>query len=146
MHSSPKSSARLAVISIGLLLILCNPTGADEPQKAQPSIKELKQKRLEKLLLISEARKRLFEKASVDYAVVHASERELFAARLEYAESQEDRIKACDLAIEDVRRLQGIIQAQKESGQATGFALLQAQEFELQAQIARANAEDEAKK
>ena len=56
---------------------------------------------------ISEGAKRVFERSHVEYAIVHTAQRELFAASLDYADTDDDRIKACDLAIEDARRAQG---------------------------------------
>ncbi|HVU86427.1 MAG TPA: hypothetical protein VHD36_03850 [Pirellulales bacterium] len=137
MRPSPKPSICVAAISVGLLLIICNSGGAEEPQKAQPTIKELQEKRLALLVHISEAAKKLFENGRGEYVAFHTAERELFAARLEYAETKADRIKACDQAIAEARQAQRIIQEQEKAGRGSGIGLMKAQEFELQAQIER---------
>ena len=137
----PTPSVCLLAISVGLLFVISTPVLPEEPQKAQSSIKELQRKRLADLEKLCDVADRLYQKARVEYSQVHAAERELLAARLAYAETKEDRIKACDDAIKQARQGQGINQARKESARGTDLEVSQAQAFELEAQIARAKVE-----
>ena len=63
------------------------------------------------------------------------------AARLEYAATQKDRIKACDEAVQDAIDWHARVQAMKEAGRATPVDELKAQAWLLKTQIARENAE-----
>ena len=137
MRPSPKISICLAAISIGLLLVFGLSGKTEEPAEAQPNIKQLQQQRLALLVQTRDIAKNLVERARIDYAAVHKAERELFAARLEYAETKQDRIKACDQAIAEARFGQALNKARKEGGRGTEIDVLNAKEFELQAQIER---------
>jgi outer membrane protein TolC len=137
----PTPSVCLVAISMGLLLMFCNSGRPEEPQKAQPNIKELEQKRMAILEQVRDFAKALYKNARIEYTDVLSAERELFAARLGNAATQQDRIKACDEAIRDARESQELAKAHKEGARGTHIPVLQAQVFELEAQIARAKAE-----
>jgi hypothetical protein len=137
----PMPSICLLLVSVVLLFVICNSGRPEEPPKAQPSVKELQQQRLAVLEKLCDVAERLYKNARVEYSEVHAAERELFAARLAYADTQADRMKACDEAIKQARQAQALNQARKDGARGTDLAVLRAQEFELEAQIARAKVE-----
>jgi hypothetical protein len=137
----PTPSVCLVAISTSLLLVFCNSGTPEEPQKPQPSIKELQQKRLAVLEALCDGAERLYQNGRLEYSEVHAAERALFAARLAYADTPQDRLKACDDAIKRARHAQAINQARKEGARGTDVGVLQAKDFELEAQIARAKIE-----
>lgn len=141
MRSSPKISVCLAAIGVGLLLVLGNSGLSEEPEKVQFKLKQLQQQRLAILEQTRDVAKKLFETARVEFATVHKAERELLAARLEYAETKQDRIKACDQAIADAQFFQALNKARKEGARGTDIEVLSAKEFELQAHIERLKAE-----
>jgi outer membrane protein TolC len=141
MRPTPKISVCLVAISVGLLLAFCNSARPESTDKAKADIKELQQKRLAVLQQASDGAKLLFKNARVEFAEVLPARRELFAARIEYADTREDRLKACDEAIEDARQMLEIVQARKAAARASAVSVWQAQAFELEAQIARAKAE-----
>ncbi len=138
MRPKQSLSVCLVAFSAGLLLILCSPGRSEEPQAAEPTLKQLQEKRLDILLHGCEAVKRLYENGRVEYLSVYEAERELFVARLAYADSRQDRIKACDVAIENAQYLQKIAKAHMEGARGTQWESLRFRDFELQAQIERA--------
>lgn len=141
MRPKQSLSVCLVAFSAGLLLILCSPGRSEEPQAAEPTLKQLQEKRLDILLHGCEAVKRLYENGRVEYLSVYEAERELFVARLAYADSRQDRIKACDVAIENAQYLQKIAKAHMEGARGTQWESLRFRDFELQAQIERAKLE-----
>ena len=114
----PTPSVCLVAISVGLLFVFCNPVLPEEPQKAQPSIKELQQKRLAVLEQVCDIAKEDLPKGRVTLAEAYAAQRDLLAARLKYADTQKDRIKACDEAIQDAGEWKNIAQAMRDGARA----------------------------
>jgi hypothetical protein len=112
-------------------------------EKANARTKELQQKRLAVLEEIHDSAKRLFASARTSFDEVHAAAAVLLAARIEYAETQQDRIKACDEAIQEALGWQKVAQQMVQTGHATGVVELKAQAYLLEAQIAREKAETE---
>jgi outer membrane protein TolC len=141
MRPSPKMSVCLAAASVGLLLVFCNSVRTAETEKANPGIKELQQQRLAVLKEVHDIAERYFTNARISYDQVLAAQRELLAARLEYAETREDRIKACDDLIEEARAEMSHLEQMVRNGQATQVAVLKAQAYLLEVQIALAKAE-----
>jgi outer membrane protein TolC len=137
----PTPSICLVTISMGLLFVICNSGKPEEPQNSPASIKELQQKRLATLEKLCDAAEKLYQNARVEYSDVHAAQRELFAARLAYTDTRQDRIRACDEAIKQARQAQSLNQARKDGARGTDLSVLQAQAFEQEAQIARARVE-----
>ncbi|HEY1599133.1 MAG TPA: hypothetical protein VGG64_05995 [Pirellulales bacterium] len=114
---------------------------AEAPQQA--TVKELEQKRLALLEQVCTSVNKHFENGRTEYVEVLVAQHELLAARLEYAETQQDRIKVCDQAIENARLIVEQSEQRRMSAKGTAIEVLRAQEFLLQAQIARAKAEAE---
>jgi hypothetical protein len=112
-------------------------------EKANARTKELQQKRLAVLEEIHDSAKQLFASARTSFDEVHAAAAALLAARIEYAESQKDRIKVCDEAVQEAVEWQKFAQQMAQAGQATGIVELKAQAYLLEAQIAREKAETE---
>src|ERR1700677_3931433 len=102
MRATPKISVSFVAISVScasLLFGLCNSVWPQETKKAATRIRELQQKRLAVLEQAHEAAKDSFSNARVSYDEVHATKFALLAARRDYAETQRDRLKACDEAV-----------------------------------------------
>ncbi|HEY4308448.1 MAG TPA: hypothetical protein VGN12_03260 [Pirellulales bacterium] len=113
-----------------------------EPRAEAPqaTVKELEQKRLALLEQVCTFVKKHFENGRTEYVEVLTAQRELLAARLEYAETKQDRIKVCDQAIENARLIVEQSEQRRTSAKGTAIEVLRAQDFLLQAQIARAKA------
>ncbi|HEY4312788.1 MAG TPA: TolC family protein [Pirellulales bacterium] len=141
MHSTSKASICLAAISLGLLLVICNSGKPEEPGQAQPDIKKLEQQRLAILEEVCDVASKLYQNGRIEYTDVLSARRELLATRLEYAETKQDRIKACDEAIKYAGQIRDLAKARREGARGTQVEVLRVQDFELQAQIARAKAE-----
>ena len=136
--SNSKLSVCLAAVGMGLVLVLCNSGRPEDAARAKPSIKELEQKRLEDLEQVHQVARNLFQNARIEYEKVLDSGRDLLAARLEYAQTQEDRVRACDAAIEDAEKSVELINARVAFARSNAAAALKAQAYLLEAQIARA--------
>ncbi|HEX4145010.1 MAG TPA: hypothetical protein VHY91_16005 [Pirellulales bacterium] len=143
MHPTPKLSVCLVAIGMGLLLVFCNSVWPEEAEKAKPSVKELQQKRLAILEQVVAIEKNLFQNARVSYDAILAAERELLAARIQYAETQTERIKACDEAIQEALAMHELLQARQIAARGLAVAVLQAEAYVLEAQIMRENAVNE---
>jgi hypothetical protein len=144
MRPTPKYSVSLVAISVscvGLLFVFCNSVWPKETEKANPRIKELHRNRLAVLEEIHDVTKQGFANAHTSYEEVLAAKRELLTSRLEYADTQKDRIEACDEAVQDALELQQVVQAMVEASRASGLAKLKAQAYLLETQIMRENAE-----
>lgn len=143
MRPSPKfwiSLVASSLSSMGLLFVFCNSVWPEDSQKAIPRVKELQQKRLEVLEEIHGAAKQLFLSARTSFDEVHAAAAALLAARIEYADTQKDRIKACDDAIQEALEWQKAVQQMVQAGRATELVRLKAQAYVLEIQIAREKA------
>jgi len=144
MRTTRKFSVCLLAVSVsglGLLFIFCNSVWPKEQEKASPRIKELQAKRLAVLEEIRDSAQQLFAASRVSYEDVHAAQLELLAARIAYADTQKERIKACDEAVQEAIGWQKFTQSKVESSQATRIDVLKADAFVLETQIAREKAE-----
>jgi hypothetical protein len=83
----------------------------------------------------------LFRSARVECDGVLSAERELLVARIDYAQTREEKIKACDEAIQKAVECQSLAEALKNSARGHQIDVLRAQAFELEARIAREKAE-----
>lgn len=123
--------------SAGLLSAFCSSVNSQETKKANPRIKELQQKRLAILEQVYDSAKQGFATARTSYEDVYAAEAALLAARLEYAETQKERIKACDAAIEGARKWQDLVHEMVASGRASRITEMKAEAYLLETQITR---------
>jgi outer membrane protein TolC len=140
MRPTPKFSVCLMAISVGLLLVFCSSVWTAEAVKVDSPIKELQQKRLAILEQIADVAKQLFKNARIPYEATLAAQRDLLTARLDYAETHEDRIKVCDDAIAQATETQEIAEAMRKSARGSQLAVLSADAFLLEAQISREKA------
>jgi hypothetical protein len=139
--SAPRIS--LCLVAIGLVLVFGNSGRPEVAAKARPSLKDLQRQRLEVLEQLHGVAANLFQSARIEYEAVLGAERDLLAARLEYADTREDRIKACDETIENAEKSLEIVQARKVAARGLASEALKAQAFLLEAQIAREKLETE---
>jgi non-homologous end joining protein Ku len=140
MRRIPTISVCVLAISVCLLLAFYSSVRSEETGNASSHIQELQQKRLALLQQIEEIAMKRFQNARVEYMEVLAGERELLVARIEYAQTREERIKACDQAIQKADECQELIEALRTSARALPTDLYRAQAFVLEAQIAREKA------
>lgn len=131
----------LVAVGLGLALGVGKLASSEEAASAKPDVKQLEQKRLEILQRLSDMAQKHWEHARLEFADVLVAKRELLAARLEYAETNQQRVEICDQAIENARQLEQIAKAQMESARGTDVGILRAQAYLLESQIARAKAE-----
>lgn len=140
MRSTPKLSMFLlaiTVICMGLPFVFSNSVWPQDARKANPRIRELQQQRLAVLDQIRDVAKKLFAKGATSFETLHAAEREHLDARLAYAETQKDRIQACEDAVQEALQLQQIVGERKNL--LSGITELRAQAFLLETQITREN-------
>jgi hypothetical protein len=143
MRPRPKHSVFLVASSlsaVGISLLLCNSVWPEDSQKAVPRVKELQQERLAVLEEIHGAAKQLFLSARTSFDEVHAAAAALLAARIEYADTQKDRIKVCDEAIQEALEWQKAVQQMVQAGRASDLVRLKAKAYVLEIQIAREKA------
>lgn len=143
MRASATLSVCLAAISascVGLLFLFGNSVRSEETKKANPRIKELQKQRIAVLEDVQDATTRLYQNARTSFEDVHAASMALMAARLDYADTREERIKACDEAIEQAQRWQELVKARVEAARDTQITVMKTQAYLLEAQIAREKA------
>ena len=128
MRPTPKFSICLVAISLGLL-VLSSLAWTEEPQQANPGIKELQQKRLAILEQVADVAKHLFQNARITYEATLAAQRDLLTARLDYAETQKDRIKACDNAIAEATEMHKIADEMRKTTRGSQLAVLAPRPF-----------------
>lgn len=144
MSPTRKFSACLVAISMScvcLLFVFSSSVWPQEAKKANPRIKELQQKRLAVLEEIRDSAKKLFTQGVLSFEDVFETQREVLAARLEYADTRKERIKVCDEAIQEAAKWQELVKAQREAAQVTIVPVLKADAYLLEVQIAREKAE-----
>jgi hypothetical protein len=140
MRPNSKLSVCLVAIGMGLMLVFCSSVWPQDAEKAKAQLKELQQKRLVVLEQMHDVARNLFQNARVELTEVLATERQLLAARLEFAETKQDRIKVCDDALKVAGELHALTEVRKQAARGTALAVLQAQDYELEIQIAREKA------
>jgi len=141
MRPASRLSVCLAAIGVAFTLVFCNYGRTEETAKAKPGIKELRQKRLAVLQQLCEIAHKQFQGGRLELPEVLAAYRQRFAIRLESAETKADRINVCLDAISHAAQLRDIAKSRQESARGTYIAVLQAQDYELEIQIAHAKAE-----
>ncbi|HEY4262913.1 MAG TPA: hypothetical protein VGM98_22325 [Schlesneria sp.] len=140
MRQTKKFSVRLlTIIAIcaSLMFVICKPVWTQETKKSTSRIKELQQQRLAILEEAREIATKLYRSARIDFDAVYAVERELFIARTTSAETQKERIDACDEAIKHAAEWRQIVETRKEFARSTEISALKSQAFTLEVQIAR---------
>lgn len=149
MRPNNKLSVWLAAMSVscaGLLLMFGNSAWSEQTKETSPRIRELQQKRLAVLEQISEVAKASFQTTRGSYEDVHSASVELFAARRDYAQTREERIKVCDEAVQEAETWLKVVVAMVEKARISPIARLQAEAFVLEARfraktLAASNAE-----
>ena len=131
-----------ALLSVVLVLCVWATAVAHPPEADMPAaVKEMQKERLAILEQMCKVANNLFQNARVEYASVLAAQRELLAVRLDYAQTREERIKACDEAIQQAGHDQQCAEARRANARGTGLDVLKAQAYVLECQITRARAE-----
>lgn len=140
MRQTKKFSVRLlTIIAIcaGLMFVIGKPVWTQETKKSTPRVKDLQQQRLAILEEIRDVTTKLYRSARIEFEAVYAVERELFIARTTYAETQKERIDACDEAIKHAAEWRQIAETRKEFARGADVTVLKSQAFTLEVQIAR---------
>lgn len=127
---------------VGLLMALSNSAWTQEAKKANAHLKELQQQRLAVLEQARETATALFRNARASYEESLETERDYLAARLEYAATRAERIKACDQAIDGANNFVAIVQQQNANARNTHLAVLKSQAYLLETKIRRAKLDD----
>lgn len=114
-----------------------NSLRSEETKKPNPRIKELQNQRLAVLEEVHAAATTAYQNARTSFDDVHAASVALLAARLDYADTQEDRIQACDAAVEEALKWHEFVKAKVEAARGTQLTELQSRAYLLETQIAR---------
>lgn len=130
-------SLGIIAICAGLMFVICNPACTQETKKSTARIKELQQQRLAILEEIRDVTTNLYRSARIEFEDVYTVEHELFIARTTYAETQKERINACDEAIKHAAEWRQIAETRKEFARGTDITVLRSKAFTLEVQIAR---------
>jgi len=133
----PVSAMALSICCAGLLVVFGNPVGSQEAKKVNARIKELQMKRLTVLEQRMEVASHLFTSARISYEEVHSASTDLLTARLDYAQTRDERLKICDQAIKKASEWKEVAQQRKESAQGTMVSVLKAEADILELQIMR---------
>src|SRR5882672_7762656 len=99
MRRTPKSLACLVGVTgclVSLFLAFCNPVVSNETEEKSTKIKELEQKRLAVLEKIYDLAKQGVMNGLISHDQLRAAKSELLSARLDYADTKQERIKICD--------------------------------------------------
>ncbi len=140
MRPTCRTSVRLlTIIAIGavLMFMICKPVWTQEAKSSTRRVKVLQQQRLAILAEICDVATKLYRNARIEFDSVYAAEHELFIARMTSAETQKERIDACDEAIKHAAEWRQIAQTRKEFARGTDIAVLKSEAFSLEVQIAR---------
>ena len=143
MRRTPKSLVWLAGVTgclVGLFLVFSNPVSSKETETSS-KVKELQKKRLAVLQSIYDLTKKGYESGAISYEQLRTSKSDLLSARLDYADTKKDRIKACDEAVEEAKKWQKIVQDGVKALAYSRFDELKAESDLLEAQITRENNE-----
>ncbi len=127
----------ISTTCLGLLFVFCNSVWSNDEEKATPRLKELQQRRLEVLEAAHDSAKQLYANARASYEEVHTASADLMAARLAYAETQKERIDACDEAVQEATQWVDRAAAMVASNRASRLTVLKAQAFLLETKIMR---------
>jgi hypothetical protein len=122
------------------MLMCCNAVWPQDGAKAN-RIKELQQRRLAVLEEMHRTATALFKNARMPYEELRGISEELLTARYEYAATKEDRLKACEDAIKEAQESIEFLRARQAAARGTVVEVLKAQDYLLEAQIAREKAE-----
>jgi hypothetical protein len=141
MRSTSNFSVCLVVTCAGLLFVFSNSVWPQETKKPNPRIKELQQKRLAVLEQVHNVAQQSFMSARSSFENVYAAKAELLAARRDYADTKEERIKACDEAVQEALNFHKVTQKQVEAGGAPRITELKAQAFVFETQLVREKVE-----
>lgn len=142
MSRNPISTARrlvLAVPVLSVVLLLCISVFAQDKTDSGDKIKELKKQRLALLVKIYEgtAKAHIHEPERTNVDQVRQSKADVFTARLDLAESKDDRIKICEEVIKDAVEWEKIVESLiTEGGQMSALDRSKAQADLLAARIA----------
>jgi outer membrane protein TolC len=135
------------VCLLSLLLAFCNSVIADDKAEPSDKIKELKEKRLAVLVKISDIlEERQRNGIVLHFDAVHKAKVDVLAARLDLAETKEDRIKVCEEAVKEATEWEAILKQSVEGGFASPIDLLKAQAATLESRIALEKAKAQGKK
>jgi hypothetical protein len=143
MMPSTRISISLVTISVsclGLLLVFCNSGLPQEAKQANARIQELQQKRLKVLEKVCEEAQERYTVARTSFEEVLAANAALSTARIEYANTREDRLKACDEAIKNALEMQDVTAARVKAAHGSRVDQLKADAYVLELQIRREKA------
>jgi outer membrane protein TolC len=146
MRRTPKSLACLLGVAgcfAGLFLAFCNPAVSNDTEEKSTKVKELEQKRLAVLEKIHDLARKGVMEGLISHEQLRAAKSELLSARLDYADSKQERIKICDEGVKDATEWQKTVQAGVQAKVFSRMDELRAEADLLEAQIARANAEND---
>ena len=146
MRATRSPSGFLVAVSacaVGLCFVFCGSVVPKETEKTNARLKELQQKRLIVLEKLHTLAKKGFADGISSQEEVHTTKVELMSARIEYAETRQDRIKACEEAIQEAVNWHNVIEQAVKAKTLPQFDELKAQAYLLDAQIAREKAEVE---
>jgi hypothetical protein len=136
----------ILVCLLSLLLTCCNLVTADEMAEPSDKIKELKEKRLAVLVKIFDTLEEKQRSGLVlHFDAVHKAKVDVLAARLDLAETNEDRIKVCEEAVKEANEWEAILKEQ-EGAFASPIDRLKAQAAGLECRIALEKAKAQGKK
>jgi outer membrane protein TolC len=144
MRRTPKSLACLLGVAgcfAGLFLAFCNPAVSNDTEEKSAKVKELEQKRLAVLEKIYDLARKGVMEGLISHEQLRAAKSELLSARLDYADTKQERIKICDEVVRDATEWQKSVQQGIKTGVFSRMDELRAEADLLEAQIARENAE-----
>jgi hypothetical protein len=127
----------IGVCCVSLLFVFSKSGSSEEAKKAGPRIRDLQQKRLVVLEKVCKAAEAIQGNASGSYAEVFAAKAALAAAQIEYAETRQDRIKACDEAVKNALDMQDLAHERAKVPGGAPFDELKADAYVLETQIRR---------
>jgi outer membrane protein TolC len=145
MRRTPKSLACLVGVAAclaSLFLVSSNPVASKETETSS-KVKELQKKRFAVLQSIYDLTKKGFDDGVIAYEQVRTAKSDLLSAKLDYAETKKDRIKACDEAVADAKEWQKIVQVAVKGNALSRFDELKAESDLLEAQITLEDTKDE---
>jgi len=139
MSRSLPSTARPVVLAVPFLIafLLCNSAFADEKGGAGNTLKELKEKRLVLLEKAREFALKGYQENATKFTPnqVHLALQALLAARLDLAQTREDRIKICEEAIKDAEAWEKIVIGRVKAGDESAIWNFKAQALVLETRI-----------
>jgi len=144
MRHNPKLTARLPVLAVlSGIVLMCGSAFTQDKTDPGNNIKALKEQRLALLVKIEKGTAEVYKQSSetgITIDQVRQTKADVFTARLDLAETRDDRIKICEEMLNEAAGWAKFVQVQVDRGEVGALDAVKAQAHVLATRIALENA------